>query len=196
MYLSWMEIKLNEHTDAALAKSLLEKIRMMADLIDATIDSIQKIATELRPSVLDDLGLIAAIEWQAQEFQKRTAIKCEFLKHPVHMEIDEKRSTALFRIFQESLTNVARHAHATHVKVTLAEEEGTAFLEVRDDGVGIKSDEIEAAKSLGLLGMKERAHAFGGEVEFNPAPGGGTIVTVRIPLEREQDVEHLDSPAS
>jgi signal transduction histidine kinase len=154
----------------------------MSRLIDSTIQSVRRIATELRPGVLDDLGLMAAIEWQAQEFQTRTGIRCQVTLPVEDVTLDAASSTAIFRIFQEILTNVARHGSATSVSVSLKEQAGNLVLEAQDNGKGIAESEISSPKSLGLLGMRERALPFGGEVKIRGTPGKGTTVTVRIPL--------------
>jgi signal transduction histidine kinase len=136
----------------------------------------------LRPGILDDLGLTAAIEWQAQEFQTRTGVRCEFATELEDFHLDRDRATAVFRIFQETLTNIARHARATQVIVSLIERDGDLILEVRDNGRGVTTREMANPKSLGLLGMRERALVFGGEVRISGLPGAGTSVTARIPL--------------
>ena len=134
----------------------------MTKLIDSTIRSVQRISADLRPSLLDNLGIGAAAEWQAKEFQKRTGIECEATVDPPDMKLDQDRSTALFRIFQETLTNVARHAQATKVKVHLSERDERVILKVKDNGVGISTDRLAEAKSFGLIGMRERVHFWGG----------------------------------
>jgi signal transduction histidine kinase len=182
MDLSWLGHKASEVGPAVLHLGLLEKIRAMTDLADATIKTVRKIATELRPGVLDDLGLIAAIEWQAQEFQTRTGIQCQVVLPPDEVPLDQERSTAVFRIFQEILTNVARHARATAVDSRLTRAADSLILEVTDNGRGITENEISGSKSLGLLGMRERALLLGGEVTISGTPGQGTTVTVSIPL--------------
>jgi len=163
------------------------KVRTMSGLVDDTIKSVRRIATELRPGILDDLGLTAAIEWQTQEFQTRTGIRCEFVVKQGNgmdgMEDPEKR-TALFRILQETLTNVARHAHATEVVVALQEDSTAYELCVKDNGRGITDAEIAGRKSLGLLGIRERARLLGGEVHIIGRPGSGIAISVRIPLQR------------
>ncbi|MBI3622141.1 MAG: hypothetical protein HY208_08150 [Nitrospirae bacterium] len=163
-------------------KPLWDKTRAMLSLIDQTIQSVRRIATELRPPILDDLGLAAAIEWQAQEFHARTGIACRVVLPPKKVTLDQKRSTAMFRIFQEALINVARHAGATRVGIGLRKKGDALVLEVKDNGKGIAEKEITAVRSLGLLGMRERALVFGGEVAITGVPGRGTTVTVRIPI--------------
>jgi signal transduction histidine kinase len=152
--------------------------------IDKTIQTVRRISTELRPGILDDVGLAAALEWQAQEFQKRTGIPCRVTSRIHETRFDTDLNTAFFRIFQETLTNVIRHAHATRVDVVLREERGQLTMEVKDNGRGISSDEISNTKSIGLLGMRERAALLGGELTITGQPDAGTAVTVRIPIPR------------
>ena len=163
-------------------RSLLQKARTMSDQIDETIQVVRKISTELRPGILDDLGLIAAIEWQANEFQLRTGIKCRATTTVDDTMWDQEFSTAFFRIFQETLTNIIRHAGATSVEVRLTEEPLHLVLRIKDNGRGITQEEVVGGKSLGLMGMRERAALLKGEVTFLGEPGIGTEVTVRIPL--------------
>ena len=165
--------------------ALLERARTMSGSIDASIQTVRRIAAELRPGVLDNLGLVAALEWQAEEFQKRTGIECDFAASLDDSWLNPELCTALFRIFQETLTNVARHARATKVMVTLRESEGQAMLAVQDDGQGIQAQQSNWRQSLGLLGIRERVFLFGGEVVINGAPGHGTTVTVRVPLSEQ-----------
>jgi signal transduction histidine kinase len=150
-------------------------------LIDATIQSVRRISTELRPGILDDLGLVAAVEWAAQEFEARTGTKCRLDLPQDDIAIDRELATALFRILQETLTNVARHANATQVNIRLAKEDAVLTLEVRDNGKGISEEELSAGRSLGILGMRERALLLEGELAISGASGKGTPVRVRIP---------------
>jgi signal transduction histidine kinase len=136
----------------------------------------------LRPGVLDDLGLIAAIEWQVQDFENRTGITCVFNSSTEEIDLDQDRSTAVFRIFQEALTNVSRYANATRVKINLEAGADVLILRIEDNGKGIKESEVSHPKSLGLLGMRERVLLFGGNVKISGSPGKGTTVTVLIPL--------------
>src|SRR5437588_941535 len=159
-----------------------DKTKAMSAHIDSTIQTVRRISTELRPGILDDLGLVAALEWQAQEFQKRTGLRCLVTCEVTETSFEQDLNTAFFRIFQETLTNVIRHAQATRVEVTLKEEQGYLLMEVRDNGRGISSDEITNTKSIGLLGMRERAALLGGELAIVGKPGKGTSVTVKIPL--------------
>ena len=161
------------------------RIRSMEGLVDTIIRSVQRIATELRPSLLDDLGLSAAIEWQAREFQKRTGIECRVFLNREDIKATRDRSTAIFRTFQETLTNVLRHAQATRVEVRLMEEKHRLILEVRDNGRGIPDSRIASPKSLGLVGIRERVNAQRGNVRISGAPGRGTTVRVELPLRKK-----------
>ncbi|HMV86909.1 MAG TPA: PAS domain S-box protein [Blastocatellia bacterium] len=164
---------------------LQERAQSIAVLINNAILTVRKISTELRPGLLDAVGLTAAIEWQAQEFEKRTGIKCELHLPQSNIALDQNRAVAIFRIFQEILTNVTRHAQATKVSVLLEERDKHLFLEARDNGRGIRASEFSNPKSLGLLGMRERALLLGGEFNIRGARGKGTSITVRIPLEEQ-----------
>jgi len=150
-------------------------------LIDETIGAVRRISTELRPGILDDLGLVAAVEWATEEFQSRTGTKCRLDLPPDDLVVDREVATAVFRILQETFTNVARHANATQVNVRLAKESDGLTLEVHDNGTGISEDEASADSSLGILGMRERAVLLGGELAIGGAPGEGTTMKVRIP---------------
>lgn len=177
MEVGWLAKRLKE-------PALLEKTDSMSKLIDSTIQTVRKIATGLRPEMLDDMGLIAAVGWQAKDFQKRTGIRCRPKLPPEGTKLDLDISTTAFRIFQEILTNVARHSRATRVDIELTVTEELLKLEVADNGVGIASSDLNGRKSLGLLGMRERALLFGGEVGITGTPGHGTSVSVQIPIRR------------
>jgi PAS domain S-box-containing protein len=158
-----------------------EKIRSMTHFIDTQIAAIHRIVTELRPPVLDDLGLLAALEWQAQDFEQRTGVRCRFAATHPDLPLDSDRASMIFRICQEALTNVARHAQATEVDVSLEVRDGTLLLHVRDNGRGVPDDKLFAPQSLGLLGMRERADLFGGHVAIVGQSEIGTTVTMAIP---------------
>ena len=159
---------------------MLKRIRSTGQLADGIIQSIRRISTELRPAVLD-LGLAEAVEWQVQEFQARSGIQCTV--RPLTREVvASNASTAMFRIFQETLTNVARHAKATRAEVVLQKERDRLVLLIRDNGQGFDQAGPSLSKSLGLLGMRERAAILGGRVNISSAPGKGTTVTAWIPL--------------
>jgi signal transduction histidine kinase len=157
-----------------------EKQLVLNSAIDRIINSVRRIASGLRPEVLDEIGLSAAFEWQAREFQRRTGIRCLVSIPPEFTDPDKERSTALFRIFQELLTNVARHANATRVNVNLHEDHSALALTVEDNGRGIKEHETEG--SLGFLGLRERVLAFGGTIEARGEEGKGTRVSVSLPI--------------
>ncbi len=156
------------------------KIDYVLEQVDEAIDMVRRISTELRPGVLDDLGLMAAVEWAAEDFQLRTGIHCRADVPQTDPAIDADRATAVFRILQEGLTNIARHAGAKHVRITLSEDAGHLLLEITDDGRGIGPEQIAASTSLGILGMRERATLYAGDF-FIGAAGGGTIIRVRMP---------------
>jgi signal transduction histidine kinase len=160
---------------------LHEKTRSMSARIDETIQTVRRIATELRPALLDTAGLVATLEWRANEFQKQTGIQCRVNSVVTETLWDQDLNTAFFRIFQETLTNIIRHAHATRVEVRFLETNGHLVLEVKDNGRGISEAEINNTKSIGLLGMRERAALLSGEVRLRGEPGKGTTVSVRIP---------------
>lgn len=189
MDLSWLEKKMASRKSSE--SEIKEKFSAMSVLIDSTIKVVRKISSELRPGVLDYLGLMAAIEWQAQEFQSRTGIACRLVNINKDIELDQERSTALFRIFQETLTNVTRHANATEVEVSLEETERFIVLVTKDNGRGITENEISNSKSLGILGMRERTLLLGGDFKIAPWPDGGTVVTVSIPLKDENQVGEI-----
>jgi signal transduction histidine kinase len=159
----------------------LQRQQTVFRLLDEAIYSVRRIATDLRPGVLDDLGLMAAIEWAVDEFQARTGIESYVSLPDADLALDAQSATALFRILQEALTNVARHARATQVAVRLAQDGGDLSLEVRDNGRGIREEQMADGRSLGVLGMRERAILLGGEFSIASTPENGTTVAVRIP---------------
>jgi signal transduction histidine kinase len=154
----------------------------MIKLTDNTINTVRRIASELRPVALDTLGLTAAIEWQVRQFQDRTGItvECDCTLENVHLS--REQSTAVFRIFQEASTNILRHAQATRVNIQLQDEDGEFILTISDNGRGITDEEKSGQHTLGLLGMRERAHLIGGKIDITGIDGKGTVVTVRIPI--------------
>jgi PAS domain S-box-containing protein len=162
---------------------LKQKINSLSDMIDASVESVQKISAKLRPGILDELGIIAAIEWQAEEFEKLTNIKCSVLLPKEELNLEKDKSTAIFRIFQEALTNIARHSEATRVQLSLLNYQSNVYLEIRDNGKGITQEQIKDFKSLGIHGMEERALVFGGQVSIEGIAGKGTKVKIEIPLD-------------
>jgi PAS domain S-box-containing protein len=166
------------HTSDA---ELLERTRSISALGDELIAATRRISSDLRPGVLDTLGLLAAFDWQAQEFSARLGITCEVVSNLGEAKLERETSTALFRILQEALTNVARHANASHVSVKLDREGETLRLDVRDDGKGVTPERADGAHSLGLLGLRERARRLGGSATVAGEPGRGTLVSVSVP---------------
>jgi signal transduction histidine kinase len=159
----------------------------MSDLVDTTIQDVRRIATELRPGMLDDLGLVPAMEWQLQEFQKRSGIACRFTSSLEEVALNAEETTVLFRILQETLTNVARHASATSVQVSLDEDQGYVRLRVQDNGRGITDGEVSGSRSFGLLGMRERVLLRSGEFSIHGTPGQGTTVVIKLPLVKGEE---------
>jgi len=174
--ISWMKHRLpRDHEMMAQCASIIERI-------DQTANTVRRIATKLRPSVLDQLGLAAALEWQGQEFGVRTGIPVSMDVSADGAAIPDDLGSSAFRILQESLTNVARHAKATRVTIRLSQTATLLTLQVSDDGVGCTPACFEGTRSLGLIGMRERALACGGELSISGAPGRGTTVLLRVPL--------------
>jgi signal transduction histidine kinase len=165
-------------------KQLHSRINSAVVLVDDMIATLRRIASDLRPRTLDDLGLAAALEWQGQDFENRTGIQCRVTLPRETLVLDAERSTAIFRIFQESLTNVARHARATRVKAQLEIRDDELLFSVHDNGKGFDPVEAKMRKSLGLVGMQERALLLNGEFKIEGTLGGGTTVNLRIPLIR------------
>jgi PAS domain S-box-containing protein len=182
LHLQWMERKLGELAASEAANALLDRVVGSMELVDAVTAAVQRIASDLRPSALDKLGLGPALQFEARRFEERTGIHCEVRLPEAEPVLTTQQATALFRMFQESLTNVARHAEARTVEVELRAEAGAIILTVQDDGRGITEADIARPESLGLLGMKERAELLGGEIIFQRKAGRqGTVVTARIP---------------
>ena len=162
------------------APALQKNAELILGLVDQTIPAVKELIHDLRPPILDDLGLQDTIAWQGKEFERRTGIQCDLDLNLTNSKIDSARSTTMFRIFQETLTNVARHAQASHVKVDLKDEANTLTLRVADNGIGIDSQHLKNGKSLGILGMRERARIWGGHVDFQSESQKGTTVVVQI----------------
>ena len=168
-------------------KQCLERTESMGALIESTIQSVKRISTELRPGILDHLGLSAAIEWQTRDFERRTGIVCTLVFEPDEIALDRERTTTVFRIFQETLTNVARHAKASKLSVVLTLQPGVLLIKVTDNGKGITEKQASDPKSLGLIGIRERVYSWGGTLAIKGAKNKGTVVTVRIPLDSGGD---------
>lgn len=177
MDLTWLLRRL-----PAEPRGLDQKIKSMFGLIDDTIRAVRRIASRLRPEALDQLGLVAAIGWQARDFQMRTGIRCKVTLPAEAVNVDQEKSTAVFRIFQELLTNVARHANATKVDVTMTVAGRELTLRVQDNGRGIAEQDARSMKSLGLMGMRERALLLGGQIQIEGSRARGTEATLTVPL--------------
>jgi PAS domain S-box-containing protein len=177
--------KLNKPDEVPDITTAVSIARAMVPLIDSTIELVRKITSDLRPRVLDEVGLVPAIEWQLEEFSKRTGIECKFHSELPDIKLDPAHSVGVFRIFQEAITNIMRHANASAVNVTIMQKGLSFILEIEDNGCGIKKSSLTDQQSLGLLGMKERAILFGGEVFIIGKKGSGTKVTLLIPVKNQ-----------
>lgn len=191
MDLSWLEDKLSKPREMTARNALAQKVEALSKLVGKTMDTVRTIAAELRPGILDELGLKAAIEWQCADFQKRAGVKCHLITELEDVALDRASATAMFRILQESLTNVLRHAKANSVTLTLEEQGNDLVLTIRDDGSGITEADISDPRSLGILGMRERATMCGGTFDIANAEGDGTRVTVRMPLLKSSEAARM-----
>jgi signal transduction histidine kinase len=181
MDVRWLEKKLDQPVNPKMRSEIKARLTEVAALSDQCIETVQRIATELRPSVLDNLGLAEAIRDEARRYSIRTGISC-LTDLPDHLVTSSNQGdTAFFRIFQELLTNVARHSKAKSVNVSLNDKDGWRVMVVSDDGVGMSAGVLNSRKSVGITGMKERASALAGSVEFFVGDGCGTRVEVKIP---------------
>jgi len=179
--LDWLERHLEDRQDGSTLKAQLKRVMESAEMIEAAIESVQRIAADLRPAVLDDLGLAEALRDEVRRFQERSSITCELLLPSEPLIPAPQSATAIFRVFQEALTNVARHANATAVRISLTSGDGKVLLQVEDNGQGIRPEAIGDPRSLGLLGMSERALALGGHFSVTPVTPHGTRVTLQLP---------------
>ncbi|MBU2506954.1 MAG: PAS domain S-box protein [Bacteroidetes bacterium] len=161
---------------------LLNEIKDMQAIVNNTINKVRKLIRELRPEVLDNLGLQDALKWQAKEFEKRNRIKCSYTSNISEIDLDKKRSTAIFRILQETLTNIIKHAKASRVEISFNKKNGTLLLEINDNGKGFSLKDVDDTKSMGIIGMRERVAVFGGELEISSQVKKGTKVIVSIPI--------------
>lgn len=180
--LGWLEKRLAAGTSVETGP-LLTKVRSMSELFHTLVQTVRRLATELRPGLLDTLGLEAAVEWHVHDFQERSGLQCTVDAHLRPDALDRSAATALFRILQESLTNVARHAKAKTVRVRLQEQEGRVVLEVQDDGRGVTAADLHKPGAFGLLGMRERVGTLGGVCDVRGRPGRGTTVRVSVPAQ-------------
>ena len=179
MDLCWLEKNLHKEEE-----TLFEKTKSMKHLVDTTVHSVKKIYSGLHPFLLDDLGLPAAIKWMAQGFHDHTGIEYELRFSQEDIALEDDLAINIFRIFQEVLTNVGCHSHATNVVITLEEKQGAVEITVRDNGKGISEEQISHPKSFGIMGIKERALRVGGEVKISGIQNKGTTVTISIPMEQ------------
>jgi signal transduction histidine kinase len=181
--LAWMQTRLSAQDHTIPWGEVFAKMDALRSLANGTAKRVRKFCTELRPPVLDNLGLAPAIEWEAKEFKARTNIRCEVTQQTDSWPIGQEQATAVFRIFQEVLTNIARHANASRVSVELKTTGSNLVLKVQDNGKGINLSAATDGLSLGILGMRERATLLGGELQIHGTPGRGTTVTLSLPLE-------------
>lgn len=179
MDISWINRRIKSQ-DLEVQQKITETIQ----LIDGTVKTVRRIATELRPSILDDLGLVAAMEWQSSELEKRFEISCKFTSNMPVVDVHTDMATGLFRIYQECLTNVIRHAEATEVIAFLEARPDQVVLTITDNGKGFDPADIVNKKTLGLLGMKERASIMGGEYRIASVPGEGASIIITVPLKK------------
>jgi PAS domain S-box-containing protein len=177
-----MDVVQMRRAGQGLEPRTLGKLEDFTVAIDQAVQTVRRIASDLRPAVLDDFGLVAAMEWQLGEFERRSGINCDWQSDIKTIEVNKDVATAVFRIFQESLTNVARHALATQVAVSIVTADGHITLQIRDNGRGITREQLQGSSSLGLPGMRERVALLGGHLVIDGSPGQGTNVLVRIPL--------------
>jgi signal transduction histidine kinase len=177
MDITWINKKIKTDDSA-----LQERINDTVSLIDKTVITVRRLSSELRPSILDDLGLIAAMDWQNEEFMRRSEIKAIFTSSAPAIQVNSEIATALFRIFQECLTNVMRHAKATEVNTNISVDNRTLRLEVADNGIGFDEAQVKDKKTLGLLGMQERVALINGTCQIKGAKNNGTSVIITVPL--------------
>lgn len=184
MDLAWLKKQMPDRST-----ELDDKMEAMAQVIGEALENLHAVTAELRPVMLDDFGLAAAMEWQVEEFCKRSGIDCRMAETGFEPDLPKDQAAALFRIFQEALTNIMRHARADKVTVRLDADQGDLLLEVQDNGRGITEEEINNPASFGLLGMRERLHPWNGRVNFEGRPGRGTRVTIRLPLPSKGELQ-------
>ena len=178
---------ISEASVSSQLAALRRKIEAMITLTETILNTVRRLASEVRPMALDELGLVEAIEWQALQFETRTGIAVEYQCPLEKVDLNSEQSTALFRILQEALTNILRHAQATEVTISMKQECGEFFLAIKDNGRGITESEKSGAHSLGLLGMRERAHLIGAQIDITGIEGKGTLVAMRIPISESSE---------
>lgn len=165
-------------------KDYVQKVSSVIELIDSLIDSVRRISSNLRPGVLDDLGLCAAVKWHIRKVEQRSGIKCNMVSMPDDIDIDKDYAVSLYRIFQEAMTNVIRHSRATSVNIKLAETNDSVELIIEDNGRGVSEEEINDTASFGIIGIRERVNFCGGRFSIKGVPGKGTTVKVTIPAKK------------
>ena len=173
--------------------TIISKLKSMKDLADQSIKTVQKISSDLRPGILDDLGLTAALEWEINKFEERTGIRCNLIISPYDISFDDKINITVFRLVQEACTNVARHSKATKLEITITKELTKLHLVIKDNGIGITSEQINNSKSFGLFGMRERLRNLRGGINFTGEPNKGTTVNIVIPLNSGAKNENTNS---
>ena len=181
MELSWVESRVVDDRSPSAA-DVYAKVQVMRQLLDRAQHTLRAVITELRPEALDRLGLVAALEWQAETFARKAGLRCRFTATGDSVDFDRGRASSVFRAFQEMLTNVARHAAASRVDVSVTYDSDVFAIAVRDNGRGFEPAAAARPSAFGLLGMRERALLLGGEIEITTALGRGTTVLLKIPL--------------
>ncbi len=182
MDVHWLKRLFGQKEEKVESEVFIDKLNEISSQIDTTIASVRRISTELRPSILDDFGLIAAIEWQAKEFERKIKIPCKIVTNIQNLDLSADAATAVFRIFQESLTNITRHAEAYSVKVSIQVVDEQVLMRIEDSGKGIDLDKVKNTNSLGLLGMRERSRLIGGTLNVFNGYNGGTVVELIFPI--------------
>jgi signal transduction histidine kinase len=193
--LEFLDRKLSDPAGTVDLQAITKDVKGLTRLVDTTIGNLRRISSELRPGVLDDLGLDAAIEWEARQFQVRTGIVCEYDSNG-EIELSRTQSIEVFRILQEALTNVIRHASATRVAIDMKADGAAMSLTISDNGRGIKESQKSGQHAIGILGMQERAHLIGGKIDIQGTTGKGTVVTLQAPLFQMESVTKSDGDAS
>jgi signal transduction histidine kinase len=174
--LLWLE------KNTAAKGPIKKRYKVLRELIDSTTKTVQRISSELRPKILDSVGLVAAIEWHTREFTKRTGIQVQLKQNAELPRIEDIIATGVYRIVQEALTNVARHSQASHVNIGIVLNDGTLCVEISDNGKGLDNAALANPESLGILGMQERARMINGEITITGYPGKGTNISLLTPL--------------
>lgn len=180
MDVAWIKDNLPEPSTAMVAK-----LKSMEALLDSTVAATRRISSDLRPMMLDDLGLVPATEWLVHNFTERTGIPCELAIASAELDLSDSLATTVYRLLQESLTNISKHAKASRVEITLAQNEGAIALSVHDDGVGFSLQDPRKPNSYGLIGLRERVYLLRGKIHISSAPGKGTIIDINLPVTGE-----------